>query len=104
MVTPVSKLGFFSILSIVALFALANVWVSADAAPQGATPCLHTDFKTELIKQACAKGGQAEANAAMKAFMKEEKIKSCNQCHASLAPKYSLKANGLQQFQRAGGK
>jgi hypothetical protein len=99
-----SKLGFFSILSIVAVFALANVWASADAAPQGATPCLRTDFQTELIKQACARGGEAEAKSAMKAFMEEVKIKSCNQCHASLAPKYSLKASGLQQFQRAGGK
>jgi len=40
----------------------------------------------------------------MKAFMKEKKIKSCNQCHEKLAPKYDLKKDGLDQFQKAGGK
>jgi hypothetical protein len=29
----------------------------------------HTEFKTELVKQACTKGGQKEAKDAMKAFI-----------------------------------
>ncbi len=66
--------------------------------------CVHTAFKTQLVQQACAKGGQPEAKAAMKAFMKDKKIKSCNVCHSKLAPKYDLKPDGLDQFTKAGGK
>jgi hypothetical protein len=40
----------------------------------------------------------------MKAFMKEKKIKSCNQCHSKLAPKYELKTDALDQFKKVGGK
>lgn len=97
-----SKLGLFaSVLSIAGVLAFATFSSSAEA---DATACVHTDFKTELVKQACAKGGQPEAKNAMKAFMKEKKIKSCNQCHSKLAPKYDLKTDGLDQFQKAGGK
>ena len=67
-------------------------------------PCVRTDFKTDLVKQACTKGGQAEAKDAMKQFNKDHKIKSCNQCHAKLAPNYELKPDGLDQFQKLGGK
>lgn len=97
-----SKFGLIaSLLSIAGVLTLANVTASAEDAP---APCLHKDFKTELVKQACEKGGQPEAKNAMKAFMKEKKIKSCNQCHSKLAPKYDLKSDALQQFQKAGGK
>lgn len=98
-----SKLGLIaSILSIAGALTFATFTASAeDAAP---TPCIQKDFKTELVKQACAKGGQLEAKTAMKAFMKEKKIKTCNQCHSKLAPKYELKKDGLDQFQKAGGK
>lgn len=102
-----SKLGLFvSIMSIVGVFTFATFSASADDAPAAPAPaaCVHTAFKTELVKQACAKGGQPEAKAAMKAFMKEKKIKSCNQCHSKLAPKYELKADAVEQFQKAGGK
>ncbi len=40
----------------------------------------------------------------MKAFNKEHKIKSCNQCHSKLAPSYELKPDGFEQFQKLGGK
>ena len=40
----------------------------------------------------------------MKKFAKDNKIKSCNQCHAKLAPKYELKDDALEQFQKLGGK
>jgi len=74
------------------------------SAENASTACVHTDFKTELVKQACEKGGQKEAKDVMKAFMKEKKIKSCNQCHSKLAPKYELKTDALDQFKKAGGK
>src|SRR4249920_1628335 len=96
-----SKLGLFATLTfIIGALTFATLSASADEPPA----CVHTEFKTELVKQACAKGGQKEAKDAMKAFMKDKKIKSCNQCHAKLAPKYELKKDGLDQFQKAGGK
>jgi hypothetical protein len=55
-------------------------------------------------KAACTKGGQAEAKAQMKQFMKDAKIKTCNQCHAKLAPNYDLKDDAYDQFKKAGGK
>lgn len=67
-------------------------------------PCHRKDFKTTLYKQACAKGGQSAAKDAAKAFNKEKMIKSCNQCHTKLAPGYELKADGVEQFFKAGGK
>jgi NAD-dependent SIR2 family protein deacetylase len=97
-----SKLGFFAtITAIIGALTFATLSSPADA---DGTACVHTEFKTELVKQACTKGGQKDAKDAMKAFMKEKKIKSCNQCHSKLAPKYELKADGLEQFQKAGGK
>ena len=100
-----SKLGVIaSILSIAGVLTFATFHASNASAADAPSPCVHTDFKTELVKQACEKGGQPEAKTAMKAFMKEKKIKSCNQCHAKLAPKYELKKDGLDQFQKAGGK
>ena len=104
-----SKLGLIaSVLSIAGALTFATFTASADDAKADDKPttaaCLHTEFKTELVKQACAKGGQQEAKNAMKAFMKEKKIKSCNQCHSKLAPKYDLKKDALEQFQKAGGK
>jgi NAD-dependent SIR2 family protein deacetylase len=97
-----SKLGFIAaIASLLGALTFATLSSPADA---DGTACVHTEFKTELVKQACEKGGQKEAKDAMKAFMKDKKIKSCNQCHAKLAPKYELKADGLEQFTKAGGK
>jgi hypothetical protein len=97
-----SKLGLFATLtSIIGALTFATFAPSAVA---DGTACVHTDFKTEMVKQACEKGGQKEAKDAMKAFMKEKKIKSCNQCHAKLAPKYELKPDALDQFKKVGGK
>lgn len=95
-----SKLGLFATLTtVVGALTFATLSASAEG-----TACVHTEFKTELVKQACEKGGQKEAKDAMKAFMKEKKIKSCNQCHAKLAPKYELKTDALDQFKKVGGK
>ena len=100
-----SKLGFLTALTaIIGALTFATFSSSASADDAAAGPCKRTDFKTELVKQACAKGGQKEAKEAMKAFAKDNKIKSCNQCHAKLAPNYELKDDALAQFQKLGGK
>jgi hypothetical protein len=97
-----SKLGLIaSILSIVGALTFATFTASADDAPKA---CVHKDFKTELVKQACEKGGQAEAKKVMKTFMQQKKMKNCNVCHEKLMPNYELKKDGLDQFQKAGGK
>jgi len=75
-----------------------------DLDPPSGTPCVRRDFKTELVKNACAAGGQKAAKDAMKQFQTDHKIKACLACHQKLAPKYELKADGLDQFHKAGGK
>ena len=96
-----AKLAIFaSITTIVASLGIASLTAS-DA--QAVTACVTKEFKTQLAKDACAKGGQPAAKDAMKKFMKDAKIKSCNQCHSKLAPKYELKKDGVEQFKKAGG-
>jgi hypothetical protein len=90
-----------SIATIVATLGIAS-FASGDA--QAVTACVTTKFQTEMIKEACTKGGQPAAKDAMKKFMKDAKIKSCNACHSKLAPKYELKKDGFDQFKKAGGK
>src|SRR4051812_6600887 len=95
-----AKFGIFaSIATIVAALGFASLGQAGTP-----TPCATKDLKTDLIKQACAKGGQPAAKDAMKKFMKDAKIKSCNACHAKLAPRYELKPTALDQFHKAGGK
>lgn len=77
--------------------------LTANGSPQ-VTPCVARDFKTEMVKEACMRGGQAAAKDEMKQFMKNAKIKTCETCHTKLAPRYELKPDGLTQFRRAGGK
>ena|SRR5688500_9766965 len=97
-----ANLGIFaSITTILVTLGIASM-SSTDA--QAVTPCVTKEFKTELAKSACTKGGQPAAKDAMKKFMKDAKIKSCNACHTKLAPKYELKKDGLDQFKKAGGK
>lgn len=96
-----AKLGLFaSITMIVAGLSFAKM-SSPDADPK---PCVTKDFQTALVKEACMKGGQKAAKDAMKKWNKSKKIKSCNQCHTKLAPKYPLKKDGLEQFKKLGGK
>jgi hypothetical protein len=89
--------------SIVTLISLLGMAPGATSDGQQ-TPCFTRDFKTELVREACSKGGQAEAKDAMKAFMKNAKIKTCNQCHVKLAPKYERKPDAVDQFVKAGGR
>ncbi len=97
-----AKFGIIaSITTLLITLGIASV-SSPDA--QAVTPCVTKEFKTEMAKEACAKGGQPAAKDAMKKFMKKAKIKSCNACHTKLAPKYPLKDDGLDQYKKAGGK
>jgi hypothetical protein len=99
-----SKFGLIASVGFI-VAALGMATLTADAGDDGkAAPCVHKDFKTDLVKQACEKGGQPAAKDAMKAFNKEKNINSCNKCHSKLAPSYELKADGLDQFKKLGGK
>lgn len=97
-----AKLGIIA--SITTLLVTLGIASLSTTDAQAVTPCVTKEFKTEMAKNACAKGGQPAAKDAMKKFMKDAKIKSCNACHTKLAPKYELKKDGLEQFQKAGGK
>ncbi len=99
-----AKLGIFaSITAIVAALVYSGASLQVSDA-EAADACQRKEFKTQIVKAACAKGGQAEAKDVMKKFQKDNKIKSCNQCHDKLAPTYSLKPDGLKQFTDLGGK
>jgi len=67
-----SKFGVFaSVAAIVASLGIATMTSStASAGDDKPTPCVHKELKTELVKQACEKGGQPAAKDAMKAFYK----------------------------------
>lgn len=97
-----AKLGLLFSLSLI----VGGLTFAKMSAPEAQTnpPCVTKDFKTALVKDACAKGGQKAAKEAMKAWNKEKKIKSCNQCHSKLAPNYELKKTGLDEFKKLGGK
>jgi hypothetical protein len=95
-----AKLGIFaSIVTIVGALAFAS-----GSSAETPTPCHQMEFKTELVKNACATGGQAEAKAVMKKFSKAHKVKSCKQCHSKLSPTYALKPDALKRFKELGGK
>jgi hypothetical protein len=95
-----AKLGLFATLvAIVGALTFAST-----SEPMAADACQHKDFKTEMVKNACAKGGQAEAKEVMKKFNKDNKIKSCNDCHTKLAPSYELKPDAVEKFVKYGGK
>lgn len=97
-----AKLGLLLSLSlIIGGVTFANL-SSPDA--QTAPSCVTKEFKTELVKKACAEGGQKKAKEVMKAWNKEKKIKSCNKCHSKLAPNYELKKDGLDEYKKLGGK
>ena len=72
-------------------------------------PCVRKSFKTQLIKDACSKGGQKAAKKTMKAFVKvakkkNDKIENCSSCHSKLGGDFPLKENALELFKAAGGK
>jgi len=81
--------------------------VSIDAGVAAGPPCRHAKFDTTMIGDACAQGGQAQAKAEMKKFVRGAKAKEpaleCGTCHSKLAPEYPLKADGLAHFKKLGG-
>ncbi len=95
-----AKTGLFA--SILA-FATTIVLVSFSSEADAGEKCRRTEFKTIDVKAACAKD-QKTAKDQMKKFMKEKKIKNCQECHSSLAPEYKLKPDGLAKYLKAGGK
>lgn len=100
-----AKLGLFATLAaIVGALTFASVSSSTADDKKAVNDCAKKEYKTEMVKAACEKGGQKEAKAVMQAFNKDKKIKSCNQCHTKLAPKYELKADAVEQFSKLGGK
>jgi len=96
-----AKLGFLATITAILGALTFATMTSPDAAD---APCVKKELKTELVKKACEKGGQKAAKEAMKGWNKEKKIKSCNQCHTKLAPKYELKADAYDQYKKLGGK
>ena len=60
--------------------------------------------RTDERHRLCNTNLKQWAKDAMKKFMKDAKIKSCNACHTKLAPKYELKKDAFDQFKKAGGK
>jgi hypothetical protein len=99
----------FALISLALSFAgVIGFAAFAPAAQAADKPCARTTFKTQLIKDACTKGGQKAAKDAMKAFLKDAKktdagVKDCNSCHSDLK-KYDLKPDALEKFKKAGGK
>ena len=98
------KLGLIAAVSTIAgaltFASLRGTPATADAADA----CQRTEFKTEMVRDACKAGGQKQAKDAMKKFNKDNNIKSCNQCHTKLAPTYELKDDAYEQFAKLGGK
>jgi hypothetical protein len=95
------------VLGIGGVFAISSFATADDAKP---TPCHRTEFKTQLVHDACTgdKGSQATAKAAMKQFLKDNKSKKpgldCTTCHVHLSPDYPLKDDALKTFESLGGK
>jgi hypothetical protein len=88
------------------ILAGASIAVLSLGAPQEADAgkdCARKEFKTELVKDACKKGGQAEAKKAMREFMKKAKKASgdkitCTSCHTKSSGDYPLKKDALKTF------
>ena len=101
-------------LGIAALLVLAGVAVAAASttAPAG-PPCLTKDFQTEMVKTACAAGGQDEAKKQMTLFVAKhaekgqkltKKLFTCNACHSTIDPTFERKPEALDLYRKLGGK
>lgn len=96
------KIGLIAAITTIAGALAFATFTSSPA--ESADACVRTDFKTEMVRDACKAGGQKAAKDAMKKFNKDNNIKSCNQCHAKLAPNYENKPDAYDQFAKLGGK
>lgn len=98
----------------VLLAAVLALVVAPVAGRAGGPPCAQTEFKTEMIKAACAKGGQDEAKKEMIAFVAKNdskgqkliksKIFTCNACHEKLDPNFERKPTAYDLYKQLGGK
>ena len=79
----------------------------------GGPPCAQKEFKTEMIKAACEKGGQDEAKKQMIAFLAKnaekgqkitKKLFTCNACHEKLDPNFERKPTAYDLYKQLGGK
>jgi hypothetical protein len=100
------KLGIFaSLLTLCAALSYATI----ESTPaEAAAACKRTEFKTKLVKEACAKGGQKAAKDDMKAWLKatktkNPKIEGCPTCHSKVGGDYPLKPDALKLFAENGG-
>jgi hypothetical protein len=87
--------------------------LASPAAPRTmGPPCVTTDFKTEMVRAACAKGGQDEAKKQMTEFTAKKAPKktkgaplfTCNACHTALAPKFERKPDAVDFYKALGGR
>jgi hypothetical protein len=95
-------------------FAASPVKDSITMEPMDENACKRTEFKTQLVKAACAKGGQKAAKTAMKAWVKGAKAAAkadgmklnCATCHSKMKEDWPLKdaAMALAGFKKYGGK
>ncbi len=73
-----------------------------------AAECRAVRFETKLVQEACAEGGQKAAREAMKRFQRAARAGhpelECKTCHSSLTPDYRLRADGLAQLKKLGGR
>jgi hypothetical protein len=96
------KIGLIAAITTIAGALAFATFTSSPA--ESADACVRTEFKTEMVRDACKAGGQKAAKDAMKKFNKDNNIKSCNQCHSKLAPNYENKPDAVEQFEKLGGK
>lgn len=96
----------------VAALLVAAVATASTNAPAG-PPCVTKDFQTEMVKTACAKGGQDEAKKQMTLFVAKnaekgqkltKKLFTCNACHATIDPNFERKDDALELYRKLGGK
>lgn len=86
---------------------------TASTTPPAGPPCLTKDFQTEMVKAACAAGGQDEAKRQMTLFVAKhaekgqkltKKLFTCNACHAMIDPTFERKPGALDLYRQLGGK
>jgi len=97
-----------SVLSLVLGLGLATTALTLPhEAAASSKPCTHKHLTTQMLKQACAKGGQRAAKKTMKAFVKKAKKAkggdpdlACDSCHKKLGGNYPIKADALKHLQK----
>jgi hypothetical protein len=96
------------VMGVLAVLGVVVIAFAMSPTAEAGKNCKRTSFETELVGDACKKGGQKAAKKAMKKFLKTAKKQdsslTCKSCHGKLAPDYALKDDALQRFKDLGGK